>query len=180
MIKIRGRFPTRKVLFDVGVAGPIAGFVVMVPALFYGLHLSTIVILPTEGIGVAFGDPILLQWATHVMLGTVPDGYTVNWHPIVLAAWFAMLATSFNLLPFGQFDGGHLTYATLGRVSKWISIATAAAAFIMIYFSVSWVLMTIIMLLMLRYIGAAHPAVLNEYEPLPRSRWALAAGGVSP
>ena len=62
------------------------------------------------------------------MFGTVADGYTLNMHPIVFASWFGMLATALNLLPFGQLDGGHITYATLGRWSTPISIATVTTA----------------------------------------------------
>ena len=60
------------------------------------------------------------------MFGTIPDGQSLNAHPMVFAAWFGMLATALNLLPFGQLDGGHLTYATLGRRSTAISIVTAS------------------------------------------------------
>lgn len=174
VIRIRDRFPTRKVLFDIGVAGPLAGFVVLVPALFYGLSLSYIVPEPTEGAGYSLGEPLLFKWATQLMFGTVPNGFTLNLHPTVLAAWFGMLATSWNLLPFGQFDGGHLTHAMIGRPSRWISIATVLAAIGMTYVSWSWLVMTIVMILMLKFLGPSHPPVMNEYEPLPKSRWVVA------
>ena len=128
VIRIREAFPTRKVLFDIGVAGPIAGFVVLVPALFFGMTLSNVVPAPTEGSVLFLGEPLLFKLATHVVFGAVPDGYTVNIHPMVFAAWFGMLATALNLLPFGQLDGGHITYATLGRWSTPISFATVAIA----------------------------------------------------
>lgn len=175
VIKIRDRFPTRRVLFDIGVAGPIAGFVVLVPALFYGLSRSYLVPSPTTGSGLSLGEPLLFHWATRVMYGSVPEGLTLNLHPMVLAAWFGMLATSWNLLPFGQFDGGHLTHAMFGRRSRWVSIATVLGAIAMTFVSWSWLFMTIIMVAMLRFLGAAHPPVMDEYEPLPRSRWGVAA-----
>jgi membrane-associated protease RseP (regulator of RpoE activity) len=175
VIKIRDRFPTRRVLFDIGVAGPIAGFVVLVPALFFGLSRSYLVPAPTSGSGLSLGEPLLFVWATRWMYGVVPDGFTLNLHPIVLAAWFGMLATSWNLLPFGQFDGGHLTHAMFGRTSRWISIATVLGAIGMTFVSWSWLFMTIVMIAMLKFLGSAHPPVLNEYEPLPRSRWVVGA-----
>jgi membrane-associated protease RseP (regulator of RpoE activity) len=178
VIKIREAFPTRRVLFDIGVAGPIAGFVVVVPALFYGMSLSKIVPAPTEGMGFSLGEPLLFKWAIHLVFGTVPDGSTVNMHPMVLAAWFGMLATYWNLLPFGQFDGGHLTYATIGRMSKWVSVVTVCAAIAMTYLSLSWLVMTVMMLLMLKMFGASHPPVLNDYERLPTSRYAVALAAV--
>lgn len=175
VIKIRDRFPTRKVLFDIGVAGPIAGFVVLVPALFYGLSLSYLVPEPTAGEGYSLGEPLLFKLAMHLTFGAIPNGFTINMHPIVLAAWFGMLATSWNLLPFGQFDGGHLTHAMIGRRSRWISIATVLAAIGMTYISWSWLVMTVVMILMLKLLGPSHPPVMNDYEPLPKSRWVVAA-----
>ena len=73
------------------------------------------------------GEPLLFKLATlRRRSARSPDGYTVNMHPMVFAAWFGMLATALNLLPFGQLDGGHITYATLGRWSTPISFATVA------------------------------------------------------
>ena len=104
-------------LFDIGIAGPIAGFLVAVPALFIGLALSHVVRLP---------DPIH-RWqcrsasrccsscASWLLWGTPPDGYSLNLHPIAFAAWFGLLATALNLFPIGQLDGGHISYAVLGR-----------------------------------------------------------------
>lgn len=174
VIRIREAFPTRTVLFDIGVAGPIAGFVVLVPALFVGLHMSSIVPNPTEGIGLTLGEPLLFQWAERIMFGALPDGYTLNMHPMVFAAWFGMLATALNLLPFGQLDGGHVTYATLGRVSTPISVVTVSAAIVMTFVSRSWLFMTAMMVAMLLFLGPRHPRVLFEYEPLGRGRLALA------
>jgi membrane-associated protease RseP (regulator of RpoE activity) len=94
----------------------------------------------------------------------------VNLHPMVWAAWFGMLATALNLLPFGQLDGGHITYATLGKASTRISLLTVSAAVTMTFFSLSWLLMTFLMLVMLFVVGPRHPPVLNEYEPLGRNR----------
>ena len=123
VIKIREAFPTRKVLFDIGIAGPIAGFVLLVPALFCGMMLSYIVPAPTEGTVFSLGEPLLFRWATQLVFGTIPDGYTVNMHPMVFAAWFGMLATALNLLPFGQLDGGHVVYTLFGRWHRTITFA---------------------------------------------------------
>jgi membrane-associated protease RseP (regulator of RpoE activity) len=174
VIKIREAFPTRRVLFDIGVAGPIAGFVLLVPALFFGMTLSNVVPAPT-GDGIFYlGEPLLFKLATHAVFGAVPDAYTVNIHPVVFAAWFGMLATALNLLPFGQLDGGHITYATLGRWSTPISMATVATAVGMTFVSVSWLFMTLMMLAMLFMLGPRHPRVIYEYEPLGGRRIAVA------
>jgi membrane-associated protease RseP (regulator of RpoE activity) len=171
VIRIREAFPTRKVLFDIGVAGPIAGFLVLVPALFLGLHLSRVTIAPPESESLlALGEPLLFQWGVQAVFGTVPEGHTVNMHPMVFAAWFGMLATALNLLPFGQLDGGHVTYATLGRWATPISLITVAAAVGMTFVSTSWLFIAVMMVLMLLVLGPRHPRVVYEYEPLGRGR----------
>lgn len=166
VIKIREAFPSKRVLFDIGVAGPIAGFVVLVPALFYGMTLSNVVPEPTQGSVLYLGEPLLFKIASLAIIGPVREGYTVNIHPMVFAAWFGMLATALNLLPFGQLDGGHITYATLGRWSTPISIATVAIAIAMTFVSMSWLVMTLMMLVMLFTLGPRHPRVISEHEPL--------------
>ena len=174
IIRIRSPFPNRTVLFDVGVAGPIAGFVVLVPVLFAGLSMSQFLPLPTSGAGVYLGEPLLFQWATRLVLGPPVEGIGLNAHPMVFAAWFGMLATALNLLPFGQLDGGHITYATLGRLSTPISILTVGSAVAMTFISTSWLALTVMMLVMLVVLGPRHPRVLFEYEPLEPSRRAVA------
>jgi membrane-associated protease RseP (regulator of RpoE activity) len=174
VIKIREAFPSRRILFDIGVAGPIAGFVVLVPALFFGMSLSNVVPAPTSGSVLYLGEPLLFKIATLAIIGPVRDGYTVNIHPMVFAAWFGMLATALNLLPFGQLDGGHITYATLGRWSTPISIATVATAIAMTFVSVSWVVMTVMMLVMLFTLGPRHPRVIDEHEPIGLERTLIA------
>lgn len=175
VIRIREAFPTRRILFDIGVAGPIAGFVVLVPALFVGLGMSNVVPAPPQSTELVYlGEPLLFQWATRLVFGTLADGYTLNMHPMVFAAWFGMLATALNLLPFGQLDGGHITYAALGRWSTPISIATVGTALVMTYISTSWIVMTIMMVVMLLLLGPRHPRVIYEYEPLGRGRQVVA------
>lgn len=179
VIRIREPFPSRTVLFDIGIAGPIAGFVVLVPALFIGLRMSTVVPNPTEGLGLTLGEPLLFQWASRLVFGTLQQGYTINIHPMVFAAWFGMLATALNLLPFGQLDGGHVTYSTLGHASTPISIATVTFAIAMTFISRSWLFMTVMMFVMLFLFGPRHPRVLDEHEPLGPGRRALAVFGLA-
>jgi membrane-associated protease RseP (regulator of RpoE activity) len=174
VIRIREAFPTRKVLFDIGVAGPLAGFAVIVPALFLGLSLSTIVPEPTQGGIYYLGEPLLFKLAAWLVFGPVKDGLTINLHPIGFAAWFGLFATALNLLPFGQLDGGHITYSTLGRRSTPISIATVSGAVAMTFLSISWLVMTVIMVVMMFMFGPHHPRVIYEHEPIGRGRVAVA------
>lgn len=174
VIRIKEPFPTRKILFDIGVAGPIAGFIVIIPVLAYGMWMSSLVPVPT-GPGVFYmGEPLLFKWAAALKFGPIPADQTINIHPMVFAAWFGMLATALNLLPFGQLDGGHITYAAVGRWSTQISLATVAIAVLLTINSWSWLFMTLMMLAMLYMLGPRHPKVLYESEPLPPSRYAVA------
>ena len=173
VIKIREAFPTRAALFDIAIAGPIGGFVVLIPLLFYGMHLSNVIPVPPDMNGFSLGEPLLFRLAAWLQFGHIADGYSVNIHPIVFAAWFGMLATAWNLLPFGQLDGGHLTYAVLGDRSRFFSLATVAAAVVMCFISYSWLAMTVMMVAMLYFLGPRHPRVLSEHEPLGPGRYAL-------
>jgi membrane-associated protease RseP (regulator of RpoE activity) len=161
-IRIREAFPDRRILFDIGVGGPIAGFAVLVPALLIGLSLSNVAPLPTGFVGYSLGEPLFFRLATWLVWGTVPDGYSLNMHPIVFASWFGLLATALNLLPFGQLDGGHISYAALGRRSTLISLVTVVIAIALTFVSASWMMMSVLMVLMLLAFGPRHPSVLDE------------------
>jgi membrane-associated protease RseP (regulator of RpoE activity) len=174
VIKIREAFPTRTALFDIGVAGPIAGFLVLIPCLFVGMALSNVIRVQAHMEGWSLGEPLLFKFASWLVFGRVADGYSVNMHPMVFAAWFGMLATAWNLLPFSQLDGGHLAYATLGDSSRYVSLVTVAGAVVMAFVSYSWIAMTLMMVAMLVFLGPRHPRVVYEYEPLARGRIGLA------
>jgi len=176
VIRIREPFPNRKALFDIGIAGPIAGFIVLIPVLFLGMSWSTVIeVVPVP---IQLGRPLLYQFARWMTFGSIPDTHFVQLHPLVTASWLGMLATALNLLPFGQLDGGHITYATLGRRATAISLATVGAAVTMCFFSVSWLLMTVLMVAMLVLTGPRHPPVMNEYDRLGTGRYVLAMGAI--
>src|SRR5215831_15509668 len=124
-IRIREPIPSKKMLFDIGIAGPIAGFVVAVPALFIGLAMSHVARLPADSSGMLeLGEPLLFKFASWLLWGTQPDGYSLNMHPMAFAAWFGLLATALNLFPIGQLDGGHVSYSVLGpRASTYVTFA---------------------------------------------------------
>jgi membrane-associated protease RseP (regulator of RpoE activity) len=175
VIRIREAFPTRRVLFDIGVAGPIAGFVVLLPCLFWGMAWSPVVhIPPLQGDVLYFGEPILFRLARFIVHGPLGVGQDINMHPMLAAAWFGMLATAINLLPFGQMDGGHLAYATLDRWSTPLSIATVTAAVVMVFFAISWLFMALIMVAMVFIFGPRHPRVIYEHETVGAPRYAIA------
>jgi membrane-associated protease RseP (regulator of RpoE activity) len=96
---------------------------------------------------------------------------------MALAAWFGLLATLLNLLPALQLDGGHISYAVFGRRARYVTLATLAAAVVLTFVSLSWLVWTILMAVMLVAFGPDHPRTLDEHVPLdPTRRWlALAA-----
>jgi membrane-associated protease RseP (regulator of RpoE activity) len=169
-IRIREPIPTKRMWFDIGIAGPIAGFLVAVPALFIGLALSRVSAVPPNMDGVSLGEPLLFQIASRLLWGVQPDGYSLNLHPIAFAAWFGLLATALNLFPIGQLDGGHVLYAVFGRKSSYVTLVMIVAAVALIFVSTSWLVWTIGMIAMLFMFGRHHPRAIDEHVPLDRTR----------
>lgn len=171
-IRIRTPIYSKRILFDVGVAGPIAGFVVTVPAMLLGLWMSRLVPIPPDFVGMELGEPLLFQGAAWLVWGHVPDGLSINLHPMAFAAWFGMLATALNLIPIGQFDGGHIAYAAFGRRAEWLTIGSIGAAIGLSLYASSWILWTVIAVVLLLRFGWQHPPTWDEHEPLdPTRRW---------
>jgi membrane-associated protease RseP (regulator of RpoE activity) len=179
-IRIRQQIPSKRQLFDIGIAGPIAGFVVAIPALMIGMSLSKVIEVPTNYTGSVYelGEPLLFKAVAWLTFGTVADGYTVNMHPMAFAAWFGMLATALNLFPMGQLDGGHISYAVLGRKSTYVTIATVACLVALTFVSLSWIVWAVVTVAMLFLFGLHHPQTFDEHVPLDRARLWLAAFAV--
>jgi membrane-associated protease RseP (regulator of RpoE activity) len=130
--------------------------------------------VPADFTGLELGEPLLFQLASKLLWGTPPDGYSLNLHPMAFAAWFGLLATALNLFPFGQFDGGHISYAVFGRRSTLVTLATVGVALLLTYFSTSWLVWTGLMITMLVIFGPRHPRTIDEHIPLDRTRVILA------
>ena len=178
-IRIRTRIPSRVALFDIGLSGPIAGFVVAVPALFFGLALSTIERVPEGFTGVELGEPLLFRAAAWMVWGNIADNMSINMHPMAFAAWFGLLATALNLFPIGQLDGGHVAYSVLGRRSTIITLTMIAVAVALTAFvSSSWMVWTILMVVMVFAIGPHHPPTLDDQAELGTWRRVLAVVGL--
>ena len=172
-IRIREPFPDKRKLFDVAVAGPIAGFVALLPVLVYGIRHSPPVAIATVPAGEAImpGNNLALWATTRLVHGVLPDGVMLNLHPFVLAAWVGLLATSINLLPVGQLDGGHVLYALAGERHRQIARAAWLVIALGAFFSLGWLVWAFIVLL----IGIGHPPVLDTTVGLDRKRKVLAA-----
>ncbi|GIU75471.1 MAG: metalloprotease [Bryobacteraceae bacterium] len=125
-IRFRSAVKSRRELFDVGVAGPLAGFLFVIPVLGVGMALSQV----APGIGqqseIQFGSPLLVRLLEMWLFPGVPSE-DIYLHPVARAAWVGLLATSLNLLPIGQLDGGHIVYACFGERHRAISTAAIGA-----------------------------------------------------
>jgi membrane-associated protease RseP (regulator of RpoE activity) len=177
-IRIREPIQTKPMLFDMGAAGPFAGFLVAVPALFVGCWLSNIARLPPNFSGYELGEPLLFRAITWLIWGTVPDGYSLNMHPMAFAAWFGLLVTALNLIPIGQFDGGHIAYAVFGRRSLWVTRTAVGAAVILCFYSMSWIMWTGLAVALLVLFGWRHPPTYDEDVPLDTTRRWLAVAAL--
>ncbi len=166
IIRMRAPILDRRALFDIGVAGPLAGFIVAVVALIVGLHLSTVV-ERTATSGLQLGEPLLLQLLAWLVIGSISPESDVVLHPIGFAAWFGLFVTSLNLLPIGQLDGGHVAYALWGRHQR-----TMAFVFVPILIFLGlvgwpgWFLWAV----MAGMFGLGHPPVMDPHVPLGRTR----------
>ena len=178
-IRIRAPIRSKRQLFDVGIAGPIAGFVALVPFLVLGLAWSRPVAvseLPMAGEDVASilllpGKSLLLAGLGYLFHGPLGAGEVLELHPFVFAGWLGLLATSLNLIPLGQLDGGHILYAAVGRAQRrlalplWLALLAVA-----LFFWPGWLLWCVVTLVM----GLRHPPVRDEEEALDPARRRLA------
>ena len=170
-IKMRSRPADRRVLLDIGAAGPIAGFVLAVPAVFIGMHLSEVV--PTAGGGGLFlGSSLLFSAIEMLVKGPLPEGMDIILHPIGFAGWLGLFVTSLNLLPLGQLDGGHIAYAILddkhesfGRTVSWALLVLGLIGW------KGWIFWALLITFVLKL---RHPPPLYPHVPLDGRRRMIA------
>jgi membrane-associated protease RseP (regulator of RpoE activity) len=175
-IRIKSRIPDKVALFDIGIAGPIAGFIVAVPLLFVGLALSRVDRLPDDSsMLIELGEPLLFRGAAWLIWGDVASGYSINMHPMAFAAWFGLLATALNLFPISQLDGGHIAYAVFGRRSTIVTFIMIGVAIGLTFVSSSWILWTALTVVMIAVMGPHHPPTLDDDRSLDTGRLLLAA-----
>ena len=164
-IRVRSRFPDRRVLFDMGAAGPWAGFVVSVFVLVVGLRLSYVDTTP-QAPALLFGDSLLTDFLTRVIVGAESEHVII--HPVGIAGWFGLLITSLNLLPAGQLDGGHVLYAAVGRRTPMVSgVLAALLVWLAIQLWPGWLLWAAVIALMMRL---GHPPTIDDSAPIGRGR----------
>jgi len=164
----------RRVLFDVGAAGPIAGLVLAIPAIVIGLGLSTVSVDYQAGGGLSLGSSLVFSLLSQLTLGVVPEEAHILLHPVAFAGWIGLLVTALNLLPVGQLDGGHVVYALFGRRQVWVSrlaLVVIVGLAVMGYWE-GWIFWAVLLVVM----GLRHPPTIDDITPLDPKR-KLAAWG---
>ena len=201
VIRMKGAIKTRDALLDIGAAGPLAGMVVAIPVLVYGLHTS-----PVEALSAHAGEEIWVEGRNilylailYLLKGPIPEGYDVWINPTATAGWAGLLVTQINLIPVGQLDGGHIAYALFGkRQDGYSRLVHRALPFVALLVAVvylvpawqrgergdalfgeaiagaQWLVWWLVLSLMARFAGGEHPP--TGPEPLSRGRKAVAIG----
>jgi len=166
VIRMDDRMPSRKALFDIGVAGPLAGLVFTVVALYFGLQWSRLQVVEAIPPGTIFlGESLMFKVISRLALGQIPEGYDVVLHPVAFAGWAGLFVTALNLLPIGQLDGGHVLYALFGRRSNTVyKFMLLAFALVCAFVYWGWLLL----ILLLIWLGYRHPPPLDDFTPLDR------------
>ena len=165
-IKMKSPIMDRRILLDIGAAGPLAGMCIAVPVLLVGLSLSEIRHETVES-GFSLGSSLFFLFFNWLVHGSMPDDANLILHPIAFSGWIGLLVTCLNLLPVGQLDGGHVAYAVIGPKQHVVSKAVLA---ILVVLGVTgwsgWLVWAGILLIM----GTNHPPVIYDWIPLDRKR----------
>ncbi|MDQ7829861.1 MAG: site-2 protease family protein [Armatimonadota bacterium] len=164
VIVTRRPAPDRDSLMDLGASGPIAGFLLCLPVLAYGIRHSYLV--PPLGEGyISFPDPLLVRWLTEWLLRP-PEGLVVLGHPAFWAGWYGLLVTSLNLLPASMLDGGHAVRAALGpERHRLVSYGGVVLALALGYLPMA--------VLIWLFLARGHPGPLDDVTPLSPGRVVL-------
>jgi membrane-associated protease RseP (regulator of RpoE activity) len=168
----------RKTILEIGIAGPLAGLVIAIPLLFYGLATSRVGPPPTGGY-VQEGNSLLYIAIKWLVFGRyLPSGgVDVQLNPIAWGAWIGLLVTMINMLPVGQLDGGHIAYALLGRHADYLAyamIGLCVALGLLIPDNYTWLVWAGLVFM----IGPRHPAPLDDISRLDHKHIALAVFGL--
>jgi len=173
-IRIRSPITTRRALFDVGLAGPVAGIVLALPAMAYAVAMAKVVPHVDATAAIVFGHPLLER----IFLALFHPHINANWvllPPVGRAAWVGLFATALNLLPAWQLDGGHIVYTLAGKYHRWISFIVALTLLAIGQFSPIWYVWGgLLLILNWRF---RHPPLMDTWEPLDAARrlWAVVA-----
>jgi membrane-associated protease RseP (regulator of RpoE activity) len=172
-IRIRSPITTRRALFDVGLSGPVIGFLLSVPAMAYGVAFGKVVPSVENTATIVFGTPLLMRAFIEWFHPHVNPSWVLL-HPIGRAAWVGLFATALNLLPIWQLDGGHIVYSLFSRIHRRISLTLSLALVAFgVYYWHGWVLWGVLLtVLSLRF---KHPPLYDPWQRLDKRRWLWAA-----
>lgn len=176
-IKMKSPLPNRNVLLDIGIAGPLAGFIIAIPVTILGLWLSKVTIATGEpsGPGISLGAPIIFSLLTHWVLGITSESHDILLHPIAFAGWIGLFVTALNLLPVGQLDGGHIIYSLFQKRHRLIASGAYCG---LIYLGFKWPGWFIWGVLLISLFGLRHPQPIDPFTPLDRKRKILGLIGI--
>lgn len=167
VIRMSPLIPNRRALFDIAAAGPLAGIVLAIPISFIGMLGSERVPVTEDSMRIVFGDPLLFQAFDRLLFGAPQEGTVLLINDIAFAGWVGLFVTALNLLPIGQLDGGHISYAVFSRRS----VTLAWVAFLVLgTISVLSNLQYLVLLVLLLFMGIRHPPTLHDTMSLGRSR----------
>ncbi|MBC8166934.1 MAG: site-2 protease family protein [Bryobacteraceae bacterium] len=156
-IRIRSAIPDKKQLFDVGIAGPLAGFAFVMPLMAIGLAYSKVIPGIAQAGDIVFGTPLLLRGMEMLIFPGVPES-DIYLHPMARAAWVGVLATALNLMPVGQLDGGHILYALAERWHRPLSMFFILLLIPLgLIFSWTWLFWAVVLFLLAR----KHPRIFD-------------------
>jgi membrane-associated protease RseP (regulator of RpoE activity) len=164
-IRVRSPIYSKRVLFDIGVAGPLAGFVFLLPALAVGLAFSKMIPGVVHQGNVQFGVPAL-QWLLERAVFPAAHSGDIYLHPVARAAWVVMFTTALNLLPIGQLDGGHIVYSFFPQIHKTVSKVLCVVLLPLGYFWGGWALLGLVLL----FLGRRHPVIVDDSDLGPGRR----------
>jgi membrane-associated protease RseP (regulator of RpoE activity) len=171
LIRIKEPIRDKRALLDIGAAGPLAGFVVALPFLFYGVTRATPIVETPAPNTILFNYPSIVRIAQTWTRSGHYTSAAVHENPVFMAAWFGLLVTALNLMPIGQLDGGHVLRAVVGRRQPVISIAVVLLALATAFRGATWAVFAVIVAV---FIGIRHPPVENDDEPLGFGRTLIA------
>ncbi len=172
LIRIKEPIRSKRVLLDVGAAGPLAGFFTSIPFLLYGVAHPRPSTSPLAPGTILFDYPLIVRWAQRWMHIGPYTSAAVHEHPTFMAAWFGLLVTTLNLLPLGQLDGGHVLRAATGKRQPLFSaIVLALALGAGIAGSAVWAVFAFVAVAIM---GIRHPPVDDDAAPLDFGRTLVA------
>ncbi len=173
VIRMSSYIPSRRALFDIAAAGPIAGLVVAIPLSIVGVAISDHVPVGNRDGVITLGDPLLFRAIEWALLEPRGEEVELLLHPVAFAGWVGLFVTALNLLPISQLDGGHISYGLFGRNSRFIA-GLAFVGLALVTFSHGYHYS--VMLILLWFMGIKHPPTLNDSVQLGRARRIVGIG----